>query len=31
VQIHANVLGRSKCIQAPNFTKIHPDDRNTRQ
>lgn len=25
-QIHADVLGRSKYIHAPDFTKIHPDD-----
>ncbi len=25
-QIHADVLGRSKYLNAPNFTKIHPDD-----
>ena len=25
-QIHANVLSRSKYVNAPNFTRIHPDD-----
>lgn len=25
-QIHANVLSKSKYLQVPNFTKIHPDD-----
>lgn len=25
-EIHADVLGRSKYLNGPNFTKIHPDD-----